>query len=101
MCVYTVALMKTCVQLISPVYLRMCSDECCCRAVFILYTFYLSVSLSIPHSISLSLPPSLSPTLSPSFILPTDVRFFPICIPRIAPLHASQSSTAAEESALH
>jgi len=64
MCVYTVALMKTCVQLISPVYLRMCSDECCCRAVFILYTFYLSVSLSIPHSISLSPSLPLSHTLS-------------------------------------
>lgn len=44
--VCTAALMKTWVQLISPVYLRMCSDECCCLAVFILYTFYLSSSLS-------------------------------------------------------
>jgi len=56
--VCSAALMKTCVQLISPVYLRKCSDECCCRAVFILYTFYLSVSPSLspslPHSLRLS-----------------------------------------------
>lgn len=69
--VCTAALMKTCVQLINPVYLRMCSDECCCRAVFILYTFYLSSS-----SLSIS-PPSLSHTPSHrlSFCPPTFVFF--------------------------